>query len=92
MSGWLKSTELGVNMREGILNTNVEIGEFPLATPQSYSSGTAIGYRLVKEPNGELTLQGAYSWWSAQSAGFEWRDIATVNREDISEDAQPTQH
>jgi hypothetical protein len=71
-------------MQQGILNTNVDLGKFP-ATAQSFSSLNATEYRLVKEPTGELTLQGAYGWWGVVSAGFEWRDIATVNREDISE-------
>jgi hypothetical protein len=86
-------------MKQGILNTNVDLvvdladvtakQSFPLHTAQTFSADPK-GYRLVRETTGELTLQGAYSWWGAASAGFEWRDIATVNREDLDENTPTT--
>jgi len=90
-------------MKQGILNNNVDLTldladlavtsakqSFPLHTAQTFS-GDPKGYRLVRETTGELTLQGAYSWWGVGSAGFEWRDIATVNREDLDENTRTTQ-
>ena len=54
---------------------------FAIPNLQPYS-GEAKSYRLIKETNGEYTLQGAFIFWDANTAGFEWRDIVTINRED----------
>ena len=36
-------------------------------------------YRLVKMGNGELVLQGCYTWQDGTKFGSEWRDIPTVD-------------
>ena len=39
---------------------------------------TPSSYRLARESNGNLVLQGAYMWADGSSSGAEWRDIPTV--------------
>lgn len=44
-------------------------------------SMTPSGYRLMRKLNGELVLQGVYSWQEGSHHGHEWRDIPTVIEE-----------
>lgn len=35
--------------------------------------------RLVKYPDGEVSLQGAYAWRCGQNHGTTWRKLRTIN-------------
>jgi len=58
-------------------STTVAINPLDLA-PARIESSTPSKYRLGRKPDGELVLQGAYFWQQGTIAGYEWRDIETV--------------
>ena len=57
---------------------NLTTGSFTGSLTSGFriESCLATAYRLVRR-NGELTLQGCFTWRSDQDVGFEWRDIPT---------------
>jgi hypothetical protein len=57
-------------------STILTIGDFGFTT----GSDTPSAYRLVRH-NGELTLQGCFTWRSEKGMDFEWRDIPTVTED-----------
>jgi hypothetical protein len=57
-------------------STILAIGDFGFTT----GSSTPSAYRLVRR-NGELTLQGCFTWRSESCGGLEWRDIPTVTED-----------
>ena len=47
-----------------------ESGKTFLSAPSSY--------RMAEYPNGEVKLQGCFTWNQGTSGGFEWRDMDKV--------------
>lgn len=37
-------------------------------------------YRLVRESDGTLVLQGAHQWMQGLSGGVEWQDVPIIDR------------
>jgi hypothetical protein len=57
---------------------------------RSYRTGSSspTAYRLVRR-GGELLLQGRFDWTDGKQAGFDWRDIPTVEEEPPAMDPAP---
>jgi hypothetical protein len=53
-------------------------GDFTLVGEVRTGSNMPTQYRLARKPDGELVLQGGFSWWCGNESGVEWRDLPTV--------------
>lgn len=49
-------------------------------TAARIGSGVPSAYRLVRETDGALTLQGLYQWTQGLQGGMDWIDIPTIDR------------
>lgn len=45
--------------------------------PARIESGSPVGYRLARKPDGDIVLQGAFQWSQGCDGGIEWREIPT---------------
>lgn len=46
-----------------------------------YEKLTPDAYRLLRRKNGELVLQGMYTYTNRKEVKHEWRDIPTVEEQ-----------
>ena len=58
-----------------------ERGHFGTIVASLVWSSAPEAYRLARYSNGDLVLQGAYTWTDGMARGVEWRDIPTVDLE-----------
>ena len=53
-------------------------GLVTIAGPVRVESGTPTAYRLKKQVNGTVILQGLFHWQEGMAGGMDWRDLPTV--------------
>jgi len=70
------------NLR-GVCITGIPVGSVSCAVSTRVENTLPSEYRLAKKTDGILVLQGAYYWQEGSDSGYKWRDIPTVELEEM---------